>query len=73
VWRVKLPSKVSQFGATFELWGDAKIDAKIDVVGAMVKAPLDDDDDILFVPDNGKMKEFAELRELVQKAFDQGA
>jgi hypothetical protein len=69
VWRVTLPSKVNQFGATFELWGDVKID----VVGALLKAPLDDDDDILFVPDNGKTKEFAALRELVQKAFDEGA
>jgi hypothetical protein len=57
-----------QFGSSFEIWGDGKPDS----VGKLLKAPLDDEEDILFVPDDLE-KDIAVISELVQQLFDQGA
>ncbi len=44
----------------------------LESVGKLLRAPLDDEDDILFVPDAGE-KDCIAVAAIIQKVFDTGA
>lgn len=66
VFRVTLPKEVSEFGTTFELWSDGKES----VIGNLMKAPVDDDEEVVFLAE--KAAEITQLQKLTQTIWDKG-